>query len=151
MGIFGLILVVIGVLGFAELGPARPSRPTPGSGLFRGLGPTGVLGLGLGLMAIEIVLGVVFFVLAQGASGAEPSAAAVVAEPSDPGASYETERLTVGLALAGGLVAAAAVVLARTDWSPPGEADSRSIDDAAYADLDAEAAAFEARDRNVDA
>ena len=59
-----------------------------------------------------------------------------------PGAAYDTPRLLFGLALALVLLAIAAVLLRRTDWSPIGEAAAPEIDEAQYADLDAIIAAL---------
>jgi len=61
-----------------------------------------------------------------------------------PGPSYDTGRLIVGLLTAIGLMAVAVVLIRVTDWNPPGEADASAIDDVDFADLDAEAAEFEA-------
>lgn len=60
-----------------------------------------------------------------------------------PGVGYDGARLAVGLLLAALLAASAARLIRATDWQPPAEADSSLIDDATWADLDAEAAAFD--------
>jgi hypothetical protein len=54
-----------------------------------------------------------------------------------PGADYDARRLAAGLAIAIALLAAAAGVLRRSDWSPIGEEAAPEIDEAEYADLDA--------------
>lgn len=54
---------------------------------------------------------------------------------------YETARLSTGLAAAALLVVLGGWLWRRTDWSPPRAADGAAIDEADYADLDAEAAA----------
>lgn len=59
-----------------------------------------------------------------------------------PGADYDSARLAFGLVLAVLLVAIAAGLILRTDWSPVGEAAAPEIDDAEYADLDAIIAAL---------
>lgn len=59
------------------------------------------------------------------------------------GATYDPTRVVAGLAVAVALLAVAVVLTRSVDWRPPAEADGSLIDDAAYADLDAEAAAFE--------
>jgi hypothetical protein len=56
---------------------------------------------------------------------------------------YDQRRLAAGVAVALVLLAAAAVCWRRTDWSPPRSASGAEIDDAVFADLDAEAAAQE--------
>ena len=61
---------------------------------------------------------------------------------STPSARYSTGRLLVGLAVASALLITAGYLVRSGDWSPPTEADASSIDDAAFADLDAEAEAF---------
>ena len=61
-----------------------------------------------------------------------------------PTAGYDPGRLAAGLAAAAALLVVAAWLVRSTDWSPPPEADASAIDDAEYADLDAEAEAFEA-------
>jgi hypothetical protein len=61
-----------------------------------------------------------------------------------PGAGYDPTRVIVGLAAAAVLLLAAAWLVTITDWRPPREADASSIDEADYADLDAEAARYEA-------
>lgn len=58
------------------------------------------------------------------------------------GAAYDPLRLALGLAIAAILVAIAAGLIFRTDWSPVGEAAAPEIDDAEYADLDAIIAAM---------
>lgn len=60
-----------------------------------------------------------------------------------PGVQYDSARLLAGLAVAATLLVLAASVTMSTDWRPPTEADATAIDDADYADLDAEAEAFE--------
>lgn len=60
-----------------------------------------------------------------------------------PGAAYDGSRVIVGIALAFAVLAAAAWVMIRADWSPPAEADGTAIDDAAYADLDLEIERFD--------
>ena len=60
-----------------------------------------------------------------------------------PGADYVTTRLVIGLAAALGLALAAVWLVRTTDWQPPPEADSTAIDEAEFADLDAEAAEFD--------
>jgi hypothetical protein len=59
-----------------------------------------------------------------------------------PGAAYDPTRLALGLALASILVAIAAWLILRSDWSAVGEAAAPEIDDAEYADLDAIIAAL---------
>ena len=59
-----------------------------------------------------------------------------------PGAAYDSTRLVIGLGIALFLLAIAAALLRRTDWSPVGEAAAPEIDDAEYADLDAIIAAL---------
>ncbi|MDH3705530.1 MAG: hypothetical protein OES57_05650 [Acidimicrobiia bacterium] len=59
-----------------------------------------------------------------------------------PGPSYDPARLIIAVLIAVGLLAAAGVLIASTDWDPPSEADSSAIDDAVYADLDDEADRF---------
>ena len=59
-----------------------------------------------------------------------------------PGSEYDANRLAVGLGLAVLLVALAAGLIRRTDWSAVGEAAAPEIDDAEYADLDAIVAAL---------
>ena len=59
-----------------------------------------------------------------------------------PGADYDPTRLALGLGLAVLLLAIAAVLIRRTDWSAVGEAAAPEIDDAEYADLDAIIAAL---------
>ncbi len=59
-----------------------------------------------------------------------------------PGATYDSTRLVIGLGFALFLLAIAAALLRRTDWSPVGEAAAPEIDDAEYADLDAIIAAL---------
>ncbi|MGI9602668.1 MAG: neocarzinostatin apoprotein domain-containing protein [Acidimicrobiales bacterium] len=66
-----------------------------------------------------------------------------------PGAEYDLARLVTGLLVAVVLVAAAAALVVTGDWGPPGEADGSAIDDAVFADLDAEAAAFDDASRVV--
>lgn len=61
-----------------------------------------------------------------------------------PGAGYGTPRLMLGLGAALGLVLAAGWLTRSGDWSPPHESDGSAIDEATFADLDAEAAAHEA-------
>lgn len=58
-----------------------------------------------------------------------------------PGADYDRTRLTLGLGAALALILAAGWLTLRGDWSPPSESDGSAIDDVAFADLDAEAAA----------
>lgn len=60
-----------------------------------------------------------------------------------PSAGYDRSRLAAGLLLAALLAAAAARLVRATDWRPPAEADASAIDNAVWADLDAEAEAFE--------
>ncbi len=60
-----------------------------------------------------------------------------------PGASYDGPRLAAGLLLAALLCTVAIRLTRGTDWRPPAEADASAIDDAMWADLDAEAEAFE--------
>jgi hypothetical protein len=52
---------------------------------------------------------------------------------------YDPRRVVAGLVAAAALVAGAAVCWRRTDWSAPRSASGAEIDDAAFADLDAEA------------
>ncbi len=59
-----------------------------------------------------------------------------------PGASYDGNRLLVGLALAGLLLLIAVGLIWRSDWSAVGEAAAPEIDEADYADLDAIIAAL---------
>ncbi len=59
-----------------------------------------------------------------------------------PSARYSTGRLIFGLAAASALLVTAGFLIRSGEWSPPTEADASSIDDAAFADLDAEAEAF---------
>jgi hypothetical protein len=59
-----------------------------------------------------------------------------------PGSEYDANRLAAGLGLALLLVAIAAGLIRRTDWSAVGEAAAPEIDDAEYADLDAIIAAL---------
>ena len=61
---------------------------------------------------------------------------------SAPSARYSTGRLLFGLAAASALLVTAGFLIRSGDWNPPTEADASSIDDAAFADLDAEAEAF---------
>lgn len=66
-----------------------------------------------------------------------------------PGADYQSGRVVAGLAI-GALAAAIGLWLVRTtDWRPPAEADGSLIDDAPFADLDAEAEAFPTDDRTA--
>lgn len=58
------------------------------------------------------------------------------------GAAYSPARLSLGLSAALVLAVAAAWLIRSTAWVLPGEADSSPIDDAEFADLDSEAAAF---------
>ncbi len=58
------------------------------------------------------------------------------------GARYDSARLTLWLSFAMVLIAIAAWLLRRTDWSTVGEAAAPEIDDAEYADLDAIIAAL---------
>jgi len=58
------------------------------------------------------------------------------------GAAYDPSRLALGLGIAAVLIAIAAWLILRTDWSPVGEAAAPEIDDAEYADLDAIIAAL---------
>ncbi|MDH4168519.1 MAG: hypothetical protein OEW42_02920 [Acidimicrobiia bacterium] len=62
-----------------------------------------------------------------------------------PGPQYDPTRLLVGLVVAVGLLALAAVLIRTTGWGPPSEADGTLIDDAEFADLDAEAVEFDER------
>lgn len=64
---------------------------------------------------------------------------------SGSGADYDAGRVALGVGAAGVLLILAAWLIGRTDWGPPLEADASAIDDADFADLDAEAAAFEAK------
>lgn len=59
-----------------------------------------------------------------------------------PGADYDPTRLAVGIGLAAILIAIAAWLILRTDWSAVGEAAAPEIDDVDYADLDAIVAAL---------
>lgn len=63
-----------------------------------------------------------------------------------PGADHDSGRLAIGLVAAAVLGAAALRLIRSTDWSPPAEADGSLIDDAVWADLDAEAEAFVERE-----
>jgi hypothetical protein len=67
-----------------------------------------------------------------------------------PGAAYERTRLLLGLAAAVILLAVAAAMLRRTDWSAVGEEAAPELDDAEYADLDAIVAALPPDDDGVD-
>jgi hypothetical protein len=58
------------------------------------------------------------------------------------GASYDAGRLALGLGIALLLIAIAAWLILRSDWSAVGEAAAPEIDDAEYADLDAIIAAL---------
>lgn len=60
-----------------------------------------------------------------------------------PGADYDPSRVTIGLGVAVVLAAAAGWLIRSTDWTPPSESDSTPIDEAEYADLDAEADQYE--------
>lgn len=60
-----------------------------------------------------------------------------------PGADYDAARLAIGLGAAAVMVAIAAWLVRATDWAPPRESDSPTIDNAVLADLDAEAAQFD--------
>lgn len=71
---------------------------------------------------------------------ASPARLDIVAAPS---VSYDSSRLVAGLALAVLLGAVATRLVRTTDWRPPAEADGSAIDEAMWADLDAEAAAFD--------
>lgn len=71
---------------------------------------------------------------------------AVLGLATQPGATYDGGRVTAGLALAALLGIGAARIVRTTEWGPPAEADASAIDDAAWADLDAEADAFEANE-----
>ncbi|MFN0029240.1 MAG: hypothetical protein ACKV2O_18955 [Acidimicrobiales bacterium] len=59
---------------------------------------------------------------------------------SDTPVRYEPARLIAGLATAALMVGLAGWLWRRTDWSPPRAADGAAIDEADFADLDAEAA-----------
>jgi hypothetical protein len=59
-----------------------------------------------------------------------------------PGATYDPTRLLLGLLIAVVLVAIAAWLIVRSDWSAVGEAAAPEIDNAEYADLDAIIAAL---------
>jgi hypothetical protein len=61
-----------------------------------------------------------------------------------PAADYDPARVALALGAAGVLLGLAAWLTRRTDWSPPTEADTPGLDAAVYADLDAEAEAYEA-------
>lgn len=65
------------------------------------------------------------------------------------GARYNTARLILWLSVAVVLMAVAAWLLRRTDWSTVGEAAAPEIDDAEYADLDAIIAALPPDDEQV--
>jgi hypothetical protein len=67
-----------------------------------------------------------------------------------PGAAYERTRVLLGLAAAVILLAVAAAMLRRTDWSAVGEEAAPELDDAEYADLDAIVAALPPDDDGVD-
>lgn len=59
-----------------------------------------------------------------------------------PPVRYSTGRLMVGLAAASAFLVTAGFLIRTGDWTPPLEADARSIEDADFADLDAEADVF---------
>ena len=63
-----------------------------------------------------------------------------------PGSDYDSNRLAAGLGIAVLLVAIAAGLIRRTDWSAVGEAAAPEIDAAEYADLDAIIAALPPED-----
>jgi hypothetical protein len=67
---------------------------------------------------------------------------ATVTFATPPGAEYDAGRLVLGLGVAVLLVAIAAGLIFRTDWSAVGEAAAPEIDDVDYADLDAIIAAL---------
>jgi hypothetical protein len=79
-------------------------------------------------------------VVARGVASRSPVVPISFAAP--PGAAYDPGRLVLGLAIAAILVAIAAGLILRSDWSPVGEAAAPEIDDADYADLDAIIAAL---------
>lgn len=60
-----------------------------------------------------------------------------------PGVDYDSSRVIIGFALAIVLVMGAGWLIRSTDWAPPSESDSTPIDEAEYADLDAEADQYE--------
>lgn len=59
-----------------------------------------------------------------------------------PSPDYAGLRVVAGLTAALLLLALAALLIRRTDWRPPPEADASAIDDAEFADLDREAEEF---------
>jgi hypothetical protein len=59
-----------------------------------------------------------------------------------PPARYSTGRLLIGLVTASAFLVTAGFLVRFGDWTPPLEADASSIEDADFADLDAEADAF---------
>lgn len=65
-----------------------------------------------------------------------------IAFAGPPGVHYDGGRLLIGLVAATALLVLAAAITMTTDWRPPTEADASAIDDAEFADLDAEAAAY---------
>jgi hypothetical protein len=79
-------------------------------------------------------------VVARGVATRAPVTPVTFAAP--PGVAYDPGRLALGLAVALLLVAIAAGLILRTDWSAVGEAAAPEIDEAEYADLDAIVAAL---------
>lgn len=67
----------------------------------------------------------------------------VLSFADSPGADYATTRVIIGITAALALALLAGWLIRSTDWEPPRESDSTSIDEANYADLDLEAALFE--------
>lgn len=65
---------------------------------------------------------------------------------SGTGATYSLSRIATGLAVAAALLLVACWLVVTLDWRPPREAGAAPIDEAEFADLDAEAAAAEASD-----
>ena len=66
---------------------------------------------------------------------AVPAPVVLVRFSDGPSARYEATRLAIGLALGGLLLAIAFLLVRRTDWRKPTEADTPELDDAVLADF----------------